>query len=221
MSSGKPLIKVANQYRPHIDFYSIDGFIDSAPSFIWFWCKFGFFIGLAQGAVVGFSTIKSEYMYFYASGLNPFAFLNSSIIAGMLKWGGNYSAFAIAFCIGDRLVHKCKQYLLPTPEQNVRTCANYVTGMTCVGATVGVMPWWLLNDYQLAGRMAISGMCVGGFLGLFLYYGIMRMTSINMELYDATDRDWRRYETLMLRQRHWREMEKERKKRRTATDNWI
>lgn len=207
--TGRPLVQVAAEYRPRVDFYGLDAFIDSRPSFIWFWTKLGMFIGLAQGTARATQAITSDFHFLRASGVGVLSVLNMSVLAGVVKWGGNSALLAAAFCVGDGLVSTGRSLLLPTHETSIarRTTSNYAVGLALAGSTVGVMPWWMLHDSALATRLAISGLCVGGGLGIVVGYLLRQLVSINLSRLDATPRHLRRYEALVLRQREWVEGE--------------
>lgn len=207
--TGKPLAKVAQAYRPRVEFYSLDPFLDSAPSLIWFSAKCGMAIGLVLGTVKAIQAVNVDVQFLKASGVGVLSILNMSVFASTVKWGGNMTLFAAAFCIGDRLVRAVKRRVLPPADADVRTTGNYVVGLGCSGATVGIMPWWVLSDVRLAGRLAASGFFVGGILGLMVGWTMNRVVSLNLARLDATDRQLRRYEALLLRERAWVAMEKE------------
>lgn len=209
VETGKPLAKVAQEYRPRVDFYGIDPFLDSAPSLIWFSTKCGIAIGLFQGTVRALQAINVDVQFLKASGVGVLSILNMSVFASVVKWGGNTAVFAAAFCAGDRLARAVKRRTLPPHDAEQRSTANYVAGLALSGASVGVLPWWVLNDVQLAVRLAMSGVFVGGVLGLVVGVTMQRLVALNVSRLDATNRQLRRYEALMRREREWVEMEKE------------
>ncbi|CCW62604.1 unnamed protein product [Phytomonas sp. EM1] len=205
--SGKPLAKVAKEYRPRIDFYGLDPFLDSSPSLIWFSTKCGIAIGLVQGSLRAFQTINVDLEFLRASGVGVLSILNMSVLAGVIKWGGNTCILSAAFCVGDRLARSVKRRLLPAHDAEQRSPFNYVVGLAFSGSTVGIMPWWVLNDVKLAARLAMSGVFLGGVLGLGVGLVLQRLVALNISRLDATNRQLRRYEALMLRERKWLEQE--------------
>lgn len=208
VETGRPLTKVANEYRPRVDFYGLDPFLDSAPSFIWFSTKCGIAIGLFQGTVKAVQAMNVDVQFLRASGVGVLSILNMSVFASVVKWGGNMALFAIAFCIGDRLMWWIKKHTLPPHDAQCRSTSNYVLGLSFSGAMVGVLPWWVLNDAGLALRMAASGLAVGGALGLMVGLSLNRLIALNTSRLDATNRQLRRYEALMQRERKWAEQER-------------
>ncbi|KPI89186.1 hypothetical protein ABL78_1678 [Leptomonas seymouri] len=208
VETGKPLTKVVNEYRPRVDFYSIDPFLDSAPSFVWFSTKCGIAIGLFQGTVKAVQAVNVDVQFLKASGVGVLSILNMSVFANVVKWGGNTTLFAIAFCMGDRLMKWIKHHTLPPHDAQCRSTSNYVLGLSFSGATVGVLPWWVLNDVGLALRMATSGLVIGGALGLMVGLSINRLIALNTARLDVTNRQLRRYEALMRRGREWAEQER-------------
>lgn len=207
--TGRPLAKVAAEYRPRVDFYGLDAFLDSPASFVWFWAKMGMFMGLVQGTARAAQAITSDVQYLRASGVGVLSVLNLSVLAGVVKWGGNCALLGSAFCLGDGLVTATRSLCFPAHETSSarRTTSNYVGGLACAGATVGVMPWWILNDTALAMRLSVTGVCVGGSLGLVVGLLLQRMVSMNLSRLEASPRHLRRYEALLLRQREWVEEE--------------
>lgn len=225
--TGRPLAQVASDFRPHIDFYGLDAFLDNRLSLVWFWMKIGMFIGLAQGTARAAQAISSDLSFLRASGVGVLSVLNLSAFAGIVKWGGNFAMLSSAFCVGDSMVSGVRSLFFPrhevrirnveelsvTPRRNYessrayRTTANYVGGFACAGGMVGVMPWWILQDTSLAGRLCLSGMCVGSGLGLVVGMLLQRMVALNLTRLDASPRHFRRYEALLLRQRDWVEGE--------------
>lgn len=208
IETGRPLTKVANEYRPRVDFYGLDPFLDSAPSFIWFSTKCGIAIGLFQGTVKAVQAVNVDVQFLKASGVGVLSILNMSVFASVVKWGGNTTIFAMAFCVGDRLMRRIKRYTLPPHDAECRSTSNYVMGLSFSGATVGVLPWWVLNDVGLAVRMAASGLVVGGALGLMVGLSLNQLIALNTSRLDATNRQLRRYEALMRREREWAEQER-------------
>ncbi|KPA79258.1 putative mitochondrial hypothetical protein [Leptomonas pyrrhocoris] len=208
VETGKPLTKVVNEYRPRVDFYGLDAFLDATPSFVWFSMKCGIAIGLFQGTVKAVQAVNVDVQFLKASGVGVLSILNMSVFASVVKWGGNTTLFAIAFCMGDRLMKRIKQHTLPPHDAQHRSTANYVLGLSFSGAMVGVLPWWVLNDVGLALRMATSGLAVGGALGLMVGLSVDKLVALNTSRLDATNRQLRRYEALMHRQREWVEEER-------------
>lgn len=207
--TGRPLVHVAEEYRPQVDFYGLDAFVDHPMSFIWFWTKIGMFMGLVQGTARAANAITADVRYLRASGVGVLSVLNLSVFAGVVKWGGNSALLSSAFCIGDGLVSATRQALVPSHEVRAskRTTWNYVGGLGCAGSTVGIMPWWILNDSALAMRLSVTGFCVGGSLGVLVGLLLKRVVSMNLSRLDTTPRQLRRYEALLLRQRQWTEAE--------------
>lgn len=208
VETGKPLAKVANEYRPRVDFYGLDPFLDSAASFVWFSAKCGIAIGLFQGTVKAAQAVNVDVQFLKASGVGVLSILNMSVFASVVKWGGNTTLFAVAFCLGDRLMKRIKQYTLPPHDAQYRSTSNYILGLSFSGAMVGVMPWWVLNDVGLALRMATTGLAVGGALGLVVGISLNQLVALNTSRLDATNRQLRRYEALMRREREWAEQER-------------
>jgi hypothetical protein len=206
--TGKPLTKVVNEYRPRVDFYGLDPFLDSAPSLVWFSAKCGIAIGLFQGTVKAVQAVNVDVQFLKASGVGVLSILNMSVFASVVKWGGNTTIFAIAFCTGDRLMRRIKRHTLPRHDAECRSTSNYVMGLAFSGATVGVLPWWVLNDVGLAARMAATGLAVGGALGLMVGLSLNQLIALNTSRLDATNRQLRRYEALMRREREWAEQER-------------
>lgn len=225
--TGRPLAQVASDFRPHIDFYGLDAFLDNRLSLVWFWTKIGMFIGLGQGTARGAQAISSDLSFLRASGVGVLSILNLSAFAGIVKWGGNFALLSSAFCVGDSMVSGVRSLFLPRHEVRIgqieersatrrrndggsrvhRTTMNYVGGFACAGGMVGVMPWWILQDTSLAGRLCLSGMCVGSGLGLVVGLLLQRIVALNLTRLDASPRHFRRYEALLLRQRDWVEGE--------------
>ncbi|GET89018.1 hypothetical protein, conserved [Leishmania tarentolae] len=205
IETGRPLTKVANEYRPRVDYYGLDPFLDSAPSVVWFSTKCGIAIGLAHGTAKAVQAMNVDVQFLKASGVGVLSILNMSVFASVVKWGGNTAIFACAFCVGDRLMRQIKSYTLPPHDAQCRSTSNYVMGLSFSGAMVGVLPWWVLNDTGLAKRMAASGLVVGGALGLMVGLSIQQLVALNTARLDATNRQLRRYEALLARQREWAE----------------
>ncbi|RNF11151.1 uncharacterized protein Tco025E_06686 [Trypanosoma conorhini] len=209
VETGQPIAKVANEYRPSVDFYGLDPFLDSAPSLIWFTTKCGIAMGIAQGMVKAIQAINVDVQFLNASGVGVLSILNMSVFASVVKWGGNCALFSAAFCVGDRLATMTKHRLLPPHDARRRSTSNYVMGLAMSGATVGVMPWWILGDVSLALRLGASGFFLGGCLGLGVGTVISRLVALNTARLEATNRELRRYEALMRRQRKWADGERE------------
>ncbi|CAJ1027079.1 hypothetical protein Q4I30_004422 [Leishmania utingensis] len=205
VETGRPLTRVVNEYRPHLDYYGLDPFLDSAPSVVWSSTKCGIAIGLAHGTAKAVQAMNVEVQFLKASGVGVLSILNMSVFASVVKWGGNTAILACAFCVGDRLMRRIKLYTLPPHDAQRRSTSNYVMGLSFSGAMVGVLPWWVLNDTRLAMRMAASGFAIGGALGLIVGLSIQQLVALNTERLDATNRQLRRYEALLARQREWAE----------------
>ncbi|KAG5500821.1 hypothetical protein JIQ42_04847 [Leishmania sp. Namibia] len=205
IETGRPLARVANEYRPRVDYYGLDPFLDSAPSVVWFSTKCGIVIGFAHGTAKAVQAMNVDVQFLRASGVGVLSILNMSVFASVVKWGGNTAIFACAFCVGDRLMRRIKSYTLPPHDAQYRSTSNYVMGLSFSGAMVGVLPWWVLNDTRLAMRMAGSGLAVGGALGLIVGLSIQQLVALNIARLDATNRQLRRYEALLARQREWAE----------------
>ncbi|EPY20632.1 hypothetical protein STCU_08907 [Strigomonas culicis] len=203
LEAGQPFARTAQAYRPRIDFYGIDPFLDSAPSLVWFSTKCGIAVGLVQGTIKTLQAVSVDVQFLKASGVGVLSILNTSVIASVIKWGGNTALLSIAFCCGDRLAAAVKRRTLPPHDAALRSTSNYVAGLSCAGATVGIMPWWLLRDGALAVRMAASGAIVGGALGIVVGLTFSRLVATNLDRLDASSRHLRRYEALMLRERAW------------------
>ncbi|EPY30467.1 hypothetical protein AGDE_09429 [Angomonas deanei] len=201
--TGRPLAKVAQEYRPRVDFYGIDPFLSSAPSLMWFSTKCGIGIGLIQGTLKTIQAVNVDVQFLKASGVGLLSVLNMAVFASVVKWGGNALLFSGAFCIGDRAAKFIKRATLPAHDANTRSTSNYIAGFACAGSTVGIMPWWVLSDTMLAIRMATSGMVLGAGLGLVVGLTIQHLVSTNLGRLDVTVRQLRRYEALMLRERRW------------------
>ncbi|KAG5477828.1 hypothetical protein LSCM1_05130 [Leishmania martiniquensis] len=205
IETGRPLARVANEYRPRVDYYGLDPFLDSAPSLVWFSTKCGIAIGFAHGTARAIQAMNVDVQFLRASGVGVLSILNMSVFASVVKWGGNAAIFACAFCVGDRLMRRIKLYTLPPHDAQCRSTANYMMGLSFSGAMVGVLPWWVLNDTRLAVRMAASGLALGGALGLMVGLSIQQLVALNTARLDATNRQLRRYEALLARQREWAE----------------
>ncbi|CCW65961.1 unnamed protein product [Phytomonas sp. Hart1] len=216
VESGKPLAKAAKEYRPRISFYGLDPFLDSSYSLIWFSVKCGVGIGLLQGTMRAVQTIDADIAFLKASGLGVLSILNMSVFAGVVKWSGNMGVLAAAFCIGDRLARGVKRRLLPSHDAERRSQFNYMVGLALSGSTVGIMPWWILNDVKLAGRLAISGAFLGGVLGMGVGLVIQRLVALNISKLDATNRQLRCYEAFIMRQHKWLEQEYQKHKYENA-----
>lgn len=208
VETGKPLATVVNSYHPRVDYYGIEPFLDSAPSLIWLSAKSGIFIGLVHGTLKAIQAMNVDVQFLRASGVGVLSILNMSVFASVVKWCGNTTLFAMAFCVGDRLMTAIKYRLLPAHDAQWRSTSNYVMGLACSGAMIGVLPWWVLSDGRLAARMAASGFAVGAALGLMVGLSMQRMVALNTARLDATSRQLRRYEALMQRERIWAEEEK-------------
>ncbi|KAK7199003.1 hypothetical protein NESM_000868000 [Novymonas esmeraldas] len=205
IETGRPLTRVANEYRPRVDYYGLDPFLDSAPSVVWFSTKCGIAIGLAHGTAKAVQAMNVDVQFLKASGVGVLSILNMSVFASVVKWGGNAALFASAFCVGDRVMRRIKCATLPPHDAQCRSTSNYVAGLSLSGAMVGILPWWVLNDSALALRMAASGLAVGGALGLMTGLSIQQLVALNTSRLDATNRQLRRYEALLVRQREWAE----------------
>ncbi|CAG9574643.1 conserved hypothetical protein [Leishmania major strain Friedlin] len=205
IETGRPLTRVANEYRPRVDYYGLDPFLDSAPSVVWFSTKCGIAIGLAHGTAKAVQAMNVDVQFLKASGVGVLSILNMSVFASVVKWGGNMTIFACAFCVGDRLMRWIKSRMLPSHDAQCRSTSNYVMGLSFSGAMVGVLPWWVLNDTGLAMRMAASGLAVGGALGLMVGLSVQHLVALNTARLDANNRQLRRYEALLARQREWAE----------------
>jgi hypothetical protein len=205
VDSNRPMAKVAREYRPRIDFFGIDPFIDNAPSFIWFCTKIGMYIGLAHGTIKTLSVINVDAQFLRASGVGILSLLNVTVFANVVKWGGNMGLFATAFTIGDRLATMGKKYAYPQHDANQRSVSNYSLGLSMSCATIGTLPWWVLNDVRFAVRLASSGMFIGGCLGVFVGLSMERLVALNLGRLDASPRDLRNFEALMKRESIWKE----------------
>lgn len=205
IDTNRPLAKVAQEYRPKVDFYGVDPFLDSAPSFIWFSAKVGMFLGLMQGTAKTISVVNVDAQYLRASGIGILSLLNVTVFASVLKWGGNVGLASCAFVLGDRLATFGKRHVYPEHDATQRSVANYVSGLSMAFGTVGTLPWWLLNDVRFAVRLGVGAMCVGACLGVFVGSVMDRLVALNIGQLDATNRDMRRFEALMKRERIWLE----------------
>ncbi|KAG5503513.1 hypothetical protein JKF63_05653 [Porcisia hertigi] len=205
IETGRPLTRVANEYRRRVDYYGLDPFLDSSPSVVWFSTKCGIAIGLLHGTAKAVQAMNVDVQFLKASGVGVLSILNMSVFASVVKWGGNTTLFACAFCVGDRLMQRIKSFTLPPHDARCRSISNYVMGLSFSGAIVGVLPWWVLNDTRLAMRMAASGLAVGGVLGLMVGWSVSQLVALNTARLDATNRQLRRYEALLARQREWAE----------------
>ncbi|KEG10861.1 hypothetical protein DQ04_03211050 [Trypanosoma grayi] len=175
-------------------------------------------MGIVQGALKGFQAINVDVQFLKASGVGILSVLNMAVFANVVKWGGNCALFSAAFCMGDRLATVVKYRVLPPHDAQQRSTSNYVVGLSMSGGTVGILPWWILGDTNLALRLGVSGAFVGGFLGLCVGTVLSRLVALNTARLEATNRELRRYEALMLRQRNW--AEGERAKLRSQTLVW-
>ncbi|ORC88811.1 uncharacterized protein TM35_000152420 [Trypanosoma theileri] len=209
VETGQPITKVANEYRPHIDFYGLDPFLNSPPSVIWFSTKCGIAMGIVQGTIKAIQAMNVDVQFLKASGVGILSILNMSVFANVVKWGGNCFLFACAFSIGDWIATWVKYRLLPPHDAKQRSTLNYVIGFAMSGGTVGILPWWILGDMTLAFRLGVSGLFVGGLLGVGVGTVISRLVALNTARLEATNREFRRYEALMRRQRSWMEEERE------------
>lgn len=207
IETNRPLAKVAQEYRPKMDFYGLDSFIDSAPSFVWFATKVGMFIGLVIGTGRTASVVNVDAQYLRASGIGILSVLNITVFASVVKWGGNLGLFAAAFIAGDRLVTRGKQLIYPAHDASQRSVANYVGAMSFGLSLIGTMPWWLLNDKRFAFRLAVGGSFIGACLGAVVGTALDRLVSMNLSRLDASNRDIRRFEALMKREALWIEHE--------------
>mmetsp|Transcript_63982 Transcript_63982/g.74419 ORF Transcript_63982/g.74419 Transcript_63982/m.74419 type:complete len:410 (-) Transcript_63982:7-1236(-) len=205
VDTNRPLAKVAQEYRPKVDFYGVDPFLDSAPSFIWFSAKIGMFLGLAQGTAKTLSVVNVDAQYLRASGIGILSLLNVTVFASVLKWGGNVGLSSCAFILGDRLATAGKRHLYPEHDATQRSVSNYVCGLSMAFGTVGTLPWWLLNDVRFAVRLGVGAMCIGACLGVFVGSVMDRLVALNIGQLDASNRDMRRFEALMKRERIWME----------------
>lgn len=205
METNRPTARVAREYRPKVDFFGIDPFLDSAPSFIWFCTKIGMYLGLAHGTVKTMSVVNVDAQFLRASGVGIMSLLNITVFANVVKWGGNLCIFSSAFCIGDRLAKYAKRSMYPEHDANQRSTLNYASGLSLSCATIGTLPWWVLNDANFAVRLAASGMFVGGCLGVFVGLAMERLIALNLGRLDASPRDLRRFEALMKREAIWKE----------------
>ncbi|KAG8345570.1 hypothetical protein ERJ75_000427400 [Trypanosoma vivax] len=210
LETGKPVVRVANEYRPCVDYYGLDSFLDSRLSLIWFTTKCGIAMGIAQGAFKAVQAVNVDVQFLKASGVGVLSILNMSVFANVVKWGGNCALFASAFSVGDWVATVVKHSLLPSHDARRRSTSNYAVGLAASGATVGILPWWILCDVSYALRMSASGAFVGGLLGVTVGTVIERLVALNTARLDATKRELRRYEAVMQRQRDWVEEERER-----------
>ncbi|ESL08663.1 hypothetical protein TRSC58_03631 [Trypanosoma rangeli SC58] len=215
VETGQPIVKVANEYRPCVDFYGLDPFLDSSLSLIWFTTKCGIAMGIAQGMAKAIQAMNVDVQFLKASGVGVLSILNMSVFASVVKWGGNCALFSAAFCMGDRLAAMMKYRLLPPHDAQQRSTSNYVMGLAMSGGTVGIMPWWILGDVSLAFRLGALGVFVGGCLGLGVGAVISRLVALNTARLEATNRELRRYVALMRRQRKWADGEREKMRGQT------
>ncbi|RNC38820.1 hypothetical protein TcCL_NonESM11895 [Trypanosoma cruzi] len=215
VETGQPIAKVANEYRSCVDFYGLDPFLDSSLPLIWFSTKCGMAMGIAQGMVKAIQAMNVDVQFLKASGVGILTILNMSVFAGVVKWGGNCALFSAAFCMGDRLATVIKYRLLPPHDAQKRSTFNYVMGLAMSGGTVGIMPWWILGDLSFSLRLSVLGGFVGGLLGLTVGTVIGRLVVLNTARLEATNRDLRRYEALLRRQRRWADGEREKLRRQT------
>lgn len=209
-TTSTPIAKVAQVYRPRIEYYSLDPFLDSTPSVVWLSVKVGGCIGFLQGTATACQAINVDVEFLRASGVGVLSILNVTVFANVVKWGGNMGLFALAFCAGDRLATRAKRCILPAHDARHRSMVNYVAGFSAAGAAVGVLPWWVLGDTALASRLCVSGAGLGALMGVGVGYCMQRLLGINLSRLDATPRQLRRYEAVMLRERAWREQDRER-----------
>ncbi|CUG91152.1 transmembrane protein, putative [Bodo saltans] len=221
VDSNRPTAKVAREYRPKVDFFGIDPFLDSTPSFIWFSTKIGMYIGMALGTAKTFSVVNVDAQFLRASGVGIVSLLNITVLANVIKWGGNLCLFSTAFCVGDRLAKYTKKFMYPQHDANQRSTINYVAGLSFSCATLGTLPWWVLNDKRFAVRLAASGMFIGGCLGVFVGYAMERLVAMNLGRLDAGARDLRRYEALMRRESIWKEHLAQKYSSDNASASWF
>nr|CCC92409.1 conserved hypothetical protein [Trypanosoma congolense IL3000] len=212
VETGRPVAKVADEYRTCVDFYGIDSFLDSRYPLIWFTTKCGIGIGILQGSLKAIQAINVDVQFLKASGVGILSILNMSVFASAVKWGGNCALFSSAFCIGDSTATSLKYLLLPPHDARRRSTFNYSLGFAMSGATVGIMPWWILSDVSLALRLGVSGAFLGGVLGIAVGAAMNRLVVLNTARLEATKRELRRFEALMQRNRCWVEKEREKVK---------
>ncbi|RHW73229.1 hypothetical protein DPX39_040052300 [Trypanosoma brucei equiperdum] len=208
VETGRPVAKVANERRLCVDFYGVDHFFDARLPLIWFTTKCGIAVGIIQGSLKAIQAVNVDVQFLKASGVGILSILNMSVFASVVKWGGNCALFSTAFCFGDSLATSLKYFLLPPHDARQRSILNYSLGFAMSGSTVGILPWWILSDMSLAFRLSVSGAFVGGILGLAVGTVMRRLVILNTTRLEATNRELRRYEALMRRQRCWVEEER-------------
>ena len=86
-------------------------------------------------------------------------------------------------------------------QRTARTPVNYAVGLGLSFASVGIMPWWILNNVGVAVRMGISGFALGGCLGYSVGYGLNRLFALNLERLAFTPGQYTAYCALMQRER--------------------
>jgi hypothetical protein len=201
LEGDKPLILVAQQYRNVHDVYGLDEFLNYSASVLWISFKLGAFIGIMHGGARALRAMHADASYTQAAGLSALGFFNVTVGASFLKWGGNTTICAAGFLLGDRMTTSVKKLTLPEEDWGVRTPINYSVGMGFAFSTVGIMPWWLLNEARMGMRLAVTGMFVGSIVG----YGVGRfldlLVAANLSKVKYTPAEWRHYTALMKRER--------------------
>ena len=213
IAERKPLSKIHASYRPRVDVYGIDTLLDNGGSVILGSTKYSAMIGSVIGGVRGSRGLVAEMGTVLSSGISFVVMANFIMLATALK----YSIFAFVastgFVVGDRAARYAK--LLTFRERQLaekRSTSNYVAGFACSLAPIGFTPYWFFSDARLGLRYAATGAFVGGLTGLLVSRVVDRLSSVNLQRINATDRQLRRYEALMRRQQTWCDLESQRRK---------
>ena len=258
----RPLAKVAEEYRPRVDVYGVDPFLDSAQTVVFTATKWGFLLGWAHGGLRGTRSVIAQYTNIFATGMSFLALVNISALVSGVKYGFQGLVLSSAFVIGDRAVryastvksaaysryqqpiaalegdvdpstsstyrtyhqdHVREHHLIAntkvTDNFYVRGPLNYVVGLGFALSLVGLAPWWYFRDGRAALRYAISGASLGAGSGLLVGILMERLVALNVERISASNRELRRYEALMKRQKLWHDLEMSRRELAFALEN--
>lgn len=222
LQQHKPVSKMAQSYRPRVDVYGVDDFLDSGLSVVVGCTKWALIVGGISGSFRGTRSLISEMSTILSSGFSFLVMVNFIMVATALKYGMFAFISSSMFVLGDRSAKWAKKLTYRDQrEAERRSMPNYVAGFAFSLAPVGFTPYWFFNDVRLGLRYALSGAVVGGLTGLLVSRVVDRLGSVNLQRINASDRELRRYEALLRRQKEWFEIESQRRKEimESATEN--
>jgi hypothetical protein len=217
--TDKPLATLVAQYRNVYDVYGLDEYLDGGAAFMWLMFKIGCFLGVGQGGWRALKLLHVDAHFLQVSGIGVLAFINTSILAGCIKWAGNTALCSAMFLLGDRAVWMAKgtyhKLIMKTPgyTEPQRTPINYAVGLAGSFGVAGILPWWMLGDFKLGIRYtsaaASLGLCVGYAAGL----AINNMIALNLGRLDFTNNQFRSYKSMLKVEKIAYQNEVERRKR--------